>query len=707
MFAIYKRELKSYYHSFIGFLFTAVLLFFIGLYFSLYNMVTGYPYFSYVVSSVEFVLLISMPILTMRSMAEEKKSKTDQLILTAPVSVGGIVVGKFLALVTVFAVPVLVMCVYPLIMTFFGSVPMGEAYMSILGFLLYGSTCIAIGLFLSSLTESQIIAAVLSFVVLFAGYMMTGFCNLISETGNFLTMILSCFDLYTPFSNLLIGTLNIGSIVYYLSLIALFLFFTVQSVQKRRYSMSVKNFSFGAYSTGSIVVMTAVVVLINVLVAELPTTWTVWDLSSQKLYSVTDRTKEYLATVDEDVSIYVIVAEDSQDTTLGQLLQNYEALSEHITVEYIDPSVNPRFHTQYTDESITINSLIVVSDKRSKVINYNDVYETSFDYSTFTSSTTGFDGEGQITSALDYVLSDDMPKLYVLDGHGEYGLDTSFTTAIEKENVVTETITLMNYDEVPEDGACLLINSPIKDFSSDDADKIISYLDKGGKVVFVTAYTEEELPNQEKVLDYMGISQAEGLIAEGNTSYYYRSPFYLLPEVNYSVYTNGIYGSYYIFSPYTKGLIVDETREDITYDSFLTTSDAAFSKVDISNMESVTMTEEDVAGPFAVGVEAVKTVNAGEDDETEATMVVISGEQIFTESADQMVSGANLLLFTNTIGQFAEHEVSVSIPVKSYDVSMLTVSRTYSLIAVVVTIAVLPIGCLAAGFVIWFRRRKR
>ncbi len=702
MLAIYKRELKSYYHSFVGFLFTAALLFFIGLYFSLYNMIGGYPYFSYVVSAVLFVFLIAVPVLTMRSMAEEKKSKTDQLILTAPVSVGGIVVGKFLAMVTVLAVPTLITCTYPLVMSRFGTVPMGEAYLSILGFFLYGVACIAIGLFLSSLTESQVIAAVLSFVALFLGYMMTGICSLISETGNFLTDILSCFDLYTPFGNLLQGTLHVGSIVYFLSLTALMLFFTVQSVQKRRYSMSVKNFSFGAYSTGLIVVVTAIVVFANIFISKLPTTWTVIDVTSQKLYSVTQQTKDYVATMTEDVTIYVIADEASQDTTLGQLLQNYDALSDHITVEYVNPNVNPRFHMQYTDENISLNSLIVVSDKRSKVVDYSTVYESTMDYNTWTSSTTGFDGEGQITSALDYVISDSRPMVYLLEGHEEYALDATFSSALEKENVVVESIDLLNMDGVPEDASCLFINSPISDFSQADADKIIAYLEKGGKVVFVTAYTEKEIPNQKRVLEYMGLSTVEGLIAEGDANHYLQNPFWLLPQVEYSDYTTGISGSYYVFSPYTQGLVMDETKEDMAYESFLSTTDKAFSKVDVATMESIDQTEEDIPGPFVIGVEAVKTLEEGT-----ATMVAISGEQIFTEAANETVRGANLMLFSNTIGQFIDHEVSVSIPVKDYQISMLTVTRANSLLAVIVTIIILPVGSLAAGFIIWFRRRKR
>ena len=179
MLAIYKRELKSYFRSFIGFLFIAVTLFFLGLYFSVYNLMNGYPYFAYVVSSVTFLFMLTVPILTMRILAEEKRSKTDQLILTAPVSVGGIVMGKFLALLTIFAIPVAIICFYPLIMAQYGSVPMGEAYLSILAYFLFGMTAIAIGLFLSSVTESQVIAAVLTFLVLFLGYMMDSICSII------------------------------------------------------------------------------------------------------------------------------------------------------------------------------------------------------------------------------------------------------------------------------------------------------------------------------------------------------------------------------------------------------------------------------------------------------------------------------------------------------------------------------------------------
>ena len=373
MFAIYKRELKSYFHSFIGLLFIAVTLLGISLYFSVYNLFNGNPYFSYAISSCTIMCLLTVPILTMRSLAEERKNKSDQLILTAPVSVGGVVMGKYLALVTVFAIPMAISCIYPLILQNYGPTPMLENYVAILGFFLYGSTAIAIGLLISSLTESQVIAAVLSFVVLFFGQMLDSIGSMISSSGNILTKILSRLDISTPFIEMINGTLNLGSIVYYVSVAALFLFLTTQSIQKRRYSVSVKNFSVSAYSTGMIAVVVAIVVILNFIIGELPDNWKNVDLTANKLYSLTETSKKFVNDMQEDVTIYVLAAEENVDDMVKHTLEQFDEISDHITVEHVDPAINPQFYTQYTDSYVTTGSLIVVGPRRNRVVLYSIV----------------------------------------------------------------------------------------------------------------------------------------------------------------------------------------------------------------------------------------------------------------------------------------------------------------------------------------------
>ena len=172
MFAVFKREFKSYFQCVIGWLFVAALLALYGLYFYVYNLMQGYPYIYYTLSAITIIFLIAVPILTMRSFAEDRKNKTDQLMLTAPVSLGKLVFGKYLAMVAVFTIDIAIIAITPLILSIFGTVPMGESYISIFAFWLYGCASIAVGMFISALTESQVIAAVLSFVVLFVSYMM-------------------------------------------------------------------------------------------------------------------------------------------------------------------------------------------------------------------------------------------------------------------------------------------------------------------------------------------------------------------------------------------------------------------------------------------------------------------------------------------------------------------------------------------------------
>ena len=287
MIAVYKRELRSYLTSMIGYLFIFFILLLTGIYFSAYQLGAAYPRFEYTLSALTFVFLISVPILTMRVLAEERKQKTDQLLLTAPVSVGKIVLGKYFALVTIFAIPMLIMCLYPLLMSKFGTVSMGAAYTGILGFFLLGCANLAIGVFISSLTESQVIAAVLTFVFLFAFYMMNGISSFFSE-GSLSTCITfgllilaAAIVIYTMIKNLLISAIvcvvgeialvivyvvnssffsggiqkvlnvfNLSShfdnfanaifdfkgIIYFVSVIAVCLFLTVQSIVKRRWN---------------------------------------------------------------------------------------------------------------------------------------------------------------------------------------------------------------------------------------------------------------------------------------------------------------------------------------------------------------------------------------------------------------------------------------------------------------------------------------
>lgn len=717
MSAIFKREFKAYFQSVIGWLFLAVTLCLYGLYFYVYNLVYGYPSTSNTLSAISFIFLITVPLLTMRILAEERKNKTDQMILTAPVSVGKVVAAKYLAMAAVYTIVIAVIAVTPLILSAFGTVAFGESYAALLGFWLYGLNCIAIGMFLSSLTESQVIAAVITFAALFVGYMMGSICGLISSSGNLLTKILGCYDLTSPLDNFSSGMFDLSGVIYYLTLIVLFLFLTVQSIQKRRWSMSVKKIGLGVFSTGMVAFAVALAVVVNLVMQALPTTITQLDATSNHLYSMTDDTKKMLSKLDEDVTIYVLAAEKSADETVAKTLERYKAESSHVKVVYKDPAKYPNFYQTYTDDtSVTRNSLIVVSDKRNKLVNYNKMYEGSYD-SSYNYQTTGYDGEGQITSAIEYVTSDDMPVVYEIEGHGETSLSGNFSEVITKANITAQTINLLKYDEIPDDAKAVIINGSTSDFSKDDAAKIISYLQKGGKVLISTVYTTEDMTNFKSILEAYQVSLQDGIVVEGDKDHYYQQPYYLLPDIASSNLTTSASGGY-VFAPSAMGMTypknedstesVDSTEDttgQITYTPLLTTSDDAYVKQDVANLTTLDKEDGDINGPFTIGLDVQQKV----DDDNTTELIIYSCQTMLTDDADQMVSGNNSALFSDAITNLVSDsgESTTVIPVKSYDTSTLTVNATVTMLGAIFGIVVIPALLLIAGIVIWVKRRKR
>lgn len=702
--AVYKRELKSYMQSITGWLFIAVNLLFIGIYFTAFNLSMGYPYISYAISSALFIFLIITPILTMKSLSEERKQKTDQLLLTSPTSIFRIVLGKYLAMVTIFLIPVIIVCIYPVILGTFGSVPYVENYIAILGYFLFGASCIAIGLFLSSVTENQIIAAVLTFALLFLSYLMSGITNLISSTGNMVTKILSCFNTGLRVNDIMNGVFDLNAVIYFVTLIGVFLFLTYESIQKRRFSISTGTIRLSAYSSTMIVIVLAIAVAINLVAGQLPAEISKIDVTKDQIYTLTDQTKEFTNTLDEDITIYALSKEEDTDSVVSKILKKYDDLSSHIKVVYKDPSLYPNFASEYTTSELEIGSLIVEGEKRSKAINFSDLFESEVDYQTYQQKTTGFDGEGQITSALAYVISDELPKMYAISGHGEAELSATLTGSITKENIETESINLMICDKVPEDAAAIFILSPTKDFSKEDTQKVLDYLKSGGKAFIMSSYSEEKLTNFESIMNEYGVSVVDGVVAEGDSDHYTQNPFYLLPEVKPDDITNSIVTQKrYVFLPYAQGIKINENlREGLNVKELLTTSDSSYAKINMNDAASASKEEGDIEGPFALGVYVSEPSG---DKETQ--IVYFTTENMLTDSVDAAVSGSNTELVVNALSKMIDHEVTISIPVKAYDSSTLTIAKSNMAILSLLFTILLPLGCLIAGIVIWLRRRKK
>jgi ABC-2 type transport system permease protein len=287
MLAILKKELNTYFKSMTGYIFMASLLFFVGLFFVLTNLMRMSPQYNSVLSNITFVFMLIVPILTMRLMAEEAKQKTDQLLLTSPISLPKIVIGKYLGAVSVLLLTLMITFIYPLILSTMGTVNWGEVFGGYIGFFLFGSALIAVGLFISSLTDNQVIAAVATFTVLllfwfidaiisslpvdqtsglifaailaaaiaFVFYTATrnwyisggifllgvlavaaGYFIKPSIYSGLIAKVLSWFSLLSRYQDFSLGIFSISPIVYYISFSSVFVYLTVRMLEKKRWS---------------------------------------------------------------------------------------------------------------------------------------------------------------------------------------------------------------------------------------------------------------------------------------------------------------------------------------------------------------------------------------------------------------------------------------------------------------------------------------
>lgn len=462
----------------------------------------------------------------------------------------------------------------------------------------------------------------------------------------------------------------------------------------------------GSYSMMMSAIFIIAVIVINMIAAELPSKYTEVDVSGQKMYSIGEKTKEMLSKLDKDVTIYQVAQSGKEDEVIGKLLKKYEDESKHIKVEKKDPVVSPKFVSGYTDEDLAENSLIVTSGERSKVIDYNSIYESTIDYETYSYKTTGFDGEGQITSAIGYVTSENLPVLYTLEGHGEKEINAALKDGIEKANMEIKPLNLISEGSVPDDADCLFIGAPASDISVDEKNAIMDYLEKGGKAMIFSDYTEETMENFDAVLTNYGVGRAEGIVFEGDAKRYaLQTPHYIMPEIsNSEAVSDASSAGYYVLTPFAQGIIKKEgVRDTVKVESLLTTSEQAYSKV---NLNSNTMEKEngDIDGPFDIGVSITETLPDGK----ETKLVYYSAASLLDDQVNQTVSGGNGQLVLDSLKWMTDRDnaASVSIPSKSLEVSYLTLTDYDASFWKICTMILIPGVFLVAGFLIWFKRRK-
>ena len=703
MCAVYKRELKIYFYSPIAYVVIGLFLFLSSMFFSnlLYEGNTDY---NGILNSMGFIAIFLVPLLTMRSIAEDRKNGIDVIFFSTPQSTANIVLGKFFALLTVFGIAILLTVIYPLVLFVYGNPFITQIIGGYIGFILIISTFISIGLFCSALTENQIIAAVVAFVMLMFMWVIDLLANYAS---GIVKEILNWFSLISRLREFNIGILNLSNIIYYLSFIIVFVFITIAIIEKRKFRDDEKlkdGLNFVIPISSAIIIA----VLVNILISPVVLKKVIgkdtlkWDMTPNKQYSVGGETNKVLQGLTKDVEIYVLYNDDatqhSDEKSIMEFLGKYEEYG-HVKVQKVNPDKNPGIIAKIDPDNaydLHEDNIVIKCGKNIKKYFTQQLYmEDSYE----ANGTNKWDGEQVITGGIKYVISDEKHVVYFTTGHSERKLLGEFkilNSYIEKNNFETKSLNLMGIEEIPSDADIIVFPSPQKDITTEEKDKMAHYLSKGGKTIFLFDYLDSTIPfsNFEELMKDYSISLDYNKIKESQVNSAPKSFYSLvvLPGRN-TVTSPIIWNMNKILMPDCRSInILPNQNEKLTITSLINTSKEAVG-------EQVDKSKRDIEGPLQLAVAVENKVG----EKTSKIAVIGNCRFVADDVVNQSPFAVNF--FLNIVNWMQNNQREVTIEPKSLDFGTLQINKSQADILNICLIAVFPVVILIIGLIVWLRRR--
>ncbi len=449
----------------------------------------------------------------------------------------------------------------------------------------------------------------------------------------------------------------------------------------------------GTYSAAMSLVVVAIALVLILLVNLLPDDVSRMDISSQKVYSTGEVTAEVLGGLENNISFTVFAEKESMDKRIEKLISQYQLLSDKISVEYIDPVVNP---TKLDELGAQSNSILVKNEDTGKTdtVMFEEiiVYDEYSYYYSGQLTETDFDGEGQLTGAINYVTTETDGYVYTTSGHGETTLPGAIADRLEKLSLTTIPTTLLMDGKIQSNCSLLLMNAPQSDISEDEKQMISEYLDAGGSFMYVAFYEPAELPNLSSLLSEYGITPTGGYVADPARCYQ-ENPYYIFPVINTShEVVSSLSSDALALLAQSQGFeLTDPASTDTTVSAFMSTSEQGVSVVGDTQTQ----------GEFALGVCATKSLEGGKS----ARVLAIASESLIDEQI--LTSFPNLVngdVFIDSVSWFLDDVHNISIPAKSLQITYNTVNggTFWKLLYVFV----IPLALFTVGFLVWNRRRK-
>lgn len=470
--------------------------------------------------------------------------------------------------------------------------------------------------------------------------------------------------------------------------------------------LSNKRVRYGAYSSVMTIAVIAIIVVLNLVISQFDFKI---DLTTEKMFSLSDQTKQIVSSLNKDVDIYTTYATGNENIQFVEMLDKYKGLSNKIKITNKDPNLNPTFMQKYMEDerSISAGSIIVESGNRFKVLSSYDLVDYQPNYQTYQNEVTGIALEQKVTSAIQYVTTDNLPIAYIIEGHNEFELDSTVQDSLANENYELKNLNILTQGSIPDDASLLIINSPARDYSQDEAKILIDYLNKGGKAIFILNFYNDEKPNYESVLASYGVKPQNLVVLEGNQSNCLpNNPLYLLPNIeNHDITKPLVDNKLNIILPYTQAIEnLQQKNANTKITPLLTTSNSAYAKV--NNESTIAKESGDIEGPFNLAV-LIEDNWFNDSESYQSKVVVISSPTLFDSGTNQISSGANLDFFMNTVNFLVDRQDSISIRSKSLATEYLQLDQTQALIIIAIALIIIPIIIFAIGIVIWLRRKNK
>ena len=458
----------------------------------------------------------------------------------------------------------------------------------------------------------------------------------------------------------------------------------VEKLKKRFGTIHTKR---GAYSLGLTAIAVAIVIVGNLVAGRLPESVKNIDISDNNIYEITDTSKKLLKKLDKKVEIKVLAEQAKTDERIKTFLSKYAGLSDKISVEWIDPVLHPSVLTDYDTSSNTIVVSCTDTEKKT-TIPFSDVivYDQSAYYMTGQMKETEFDAEGQLTSALNYVTSEETKKIYRMSGHGESTVSAGVSELFEKANLSTEELNLLMDSKIPDDCDLLLMYAPTTDITADEKKTLSEYMKNGGKMLFIAGAEDKATPNLDAFLKEYGLQMADGYIADTERAYQ-GNPYSFFPEINATGELGEGMSTNMVLLLNARGMTETEpVRDTISVAPFMTTSENGFAVTE----------EKQEQGKYILGATAT---------EDESRLTVISAPMMIdSQLTDTFTTVENLTLFMNAVTANFDDVENTAIQPKSLAVTFNTVQYAggFSLLM----IFGVPVIILIFGFARWMKRRK-